>query len=72
VVSDSTERTIRKIGNRCAAVAGPLAVPWGGFIVARIHHFLDEEHAMRVTCYLVSAVGTAISIGVVVYVIFLR
>jgi hypothetical protein len=39
--------------------------------VARIHQFSDEEHAMRVTCYLVCALVIAGSIGMVVYT-FLR
>jgi hypothetical protein len=40
--------------------------------MARIRQFSDEEHAMRVTCYLVSALVIAVSIGVVVYTLFLR
>jgi hypothetical protein len=40
--------------------------------VARIRHFSDEEHAMRVTCYLVSAVGIVVAIGFLVLTFLLR
>ena len=46
--------------------------PWEVSTVARIRQFSDDEHAMRVTCYLVCALVIAVSIGVVVYAFFLR
>jgi hypothetical protein len=40
--------------------------------VARIHQLSHEEHAMCVTCYLVSALGIAIALGFLIYTFFLR
>ena len=34
-------------------------------------HFPDEEHVMRVTCYLIWALALAIWVGLLVYAMFL-
>ena len=39
--------------------------------MAHAHQFPDEDHAMRVTCYLMWALAIAIWIGLVVYVMSL-
>jgi hypothetical protein len=41
------------------------------FTVGRVQQFPDEDHAMRVTCYLIWGLAIAVSIGLVVYAIFL-
>lgn len=39
--------------------------------MARAQHFPDEDHAMRVTCYLIWALAIAVCAGLLVYAIFL-
>jgi hypothetical protein len=39
--------------------------------VSRVQQSLDEDHAMRVTCYLIWGLAIAVSVGLFVYAIFL-
>ena len=39
--------------------------------MAHVQHFPDEEHAMRVTYYLIWALAIAIWVGLLVYAMFL-
>jgi hypothetical protein len=39
--------------------------------MARVQQLPDEDCAMRVTCYLMWGVAIAVSLGLIVYVIFL-
>jgi hypothetical protein len=39
--------------------------------MARVQHLSDEEHAMKVTCYLIWGLAIAVSVGLLVYAIFL-
>jgi hypothetical protein len=39
--------------------------------MARVQHLRDEEHAMRVTCYLIWGLAIAVSLGLLVYAILL-
>ena len=43
----------------------------GGATMARVQQFPDEDHAMRVTCYLIWGLAIAVSLGLLVYAIFL-
>jgi hypothetical protein len=39
--------------------------------MAPVQQFSDEDHAMRVTCYLIWGLAIAVSVGLLVYAMFL-
>ena len=40
-------------------------------MMTRLQHLSDEDQAMRVTCYLIWALAIAVSVGLLIYAIFL-
>ena len=47
--------------------SGSFAILTQNYTMARVQHLRDEEHAMRVTCYLTWGLAIAVSVGLVVY-----
>ena len=70
-ISPLTRTTLR----RCGVVVTSSESRWLSvrrlFIMARVQRLSDEDHAMKVTCYLIWGLAIAVSVGLLVYAIFL-